>query len=717
MKQSISHIISKILKQSVLQVKTVFWVKISMKFLNILFGFLIVGPLRFLFFISSFLLILNAIATDALSVQDAVRDRVVKRQNFGLIFRHVSEIFTYNDQYLHHLVLDLPPRPTNASSPLVQAAHPREMNKQPDHLVHNLTMVDPLMNAFRQEILLVQQLIDTIYDLFVEVRPAALNSRKRRYWCVFYCSDVATQTDMDLIKKYSDEAGNITARNVAKIQQALDAMASYTKLADQKFDALKYIVERQQSNMQIATAAIKSSQAFIGSLINLFLPNALHLSNLHRALVLLKHNILTFDILPYAQARSIMRQIRQHIRQWPMRYLVHQDPLSLYKNSEISYFRTASTLHIGLRVKVSYFSQPLQLFRVEKFELGFPNQGHATILQDLPEFIALNDQDQDYLVFQTRPTLQNDKYYLMENQEHEILSKKFPTCLTALFHDKLEAATKLCDTFLQTFSDRPIMRHVGANLILLKNIPRYRVVISSNNSVVMQSNCSACLKSVPCGSKIEAESHIVLIPTCQSNVDWQTSQPPAHVLNLQVLGPLLDSKFLQELSTEFTFGSPVNVTLPNITVFQPKNDQKLSEAFRTLGMQNIHLTAAINQSLEKGLIFQSSADHIVYKISHQGFGYNVKTSFESIRSFFTNPFQIFTKAIMLLQWIAIAYLFYRIRILGAALAVRQIAAQQIREANSSHARRLEEFIQQLNSPPQTPQHLVTIHKSVSNIML
>jgi hypothetical protein len=106
MKQSISHIISKILKQSVLQVKTVFWVKISMKFLNILFGFLIVGPLRFLFFISSFLLILNAIATDALSVQDAVRDRVVKRQNFGLIFRHVSEIFHVQRVSAKHGVKD-----------------------------------------------------------------------------------------------------------------------------------------------------------------------------------------------------------------------------------------------------------------------------------------------------------------------------------------------------------------------------------------------------------------------------------------------------------------------------------------------------------------------------------------------------------------------------------------------------------------------------------
>jgi hypothetical protein len=50
----------------------------------------------------------------------------------------------------------------------------------------------------------------------------------------------------------------------------------------------------------------------------------------------------------------------------------------------------------------------------------------------------------------------------------------------------------------------------------------------------------------------------------------------------------------------------------------------------------------------------------------------------------------------------LAYLFYRIRFFGAALAVRQIAAQQLREANATHARRLEEFIRQMNSPPQTP---------------
>ena len=78
----------------------------------------------------------------------------------------------------------------------------------------------------------------------------------------------------------------------------------------------------------------------------------------------------------------------------------------------------------------------------------------------------------------------------------------------------------------------------------------------------------------------------------------QARDVSAHLINLQVLGPLLESQILQELSTEFTFGSPVNVTLPNLTIYSPQEDHKLSAAFRTLGLQTIHLTTAINQSLQ-----------------------------------------------------------------------------------------------------------------------
>jgi hypothetical protein len=609
--------------------------------------------------------------------------------------RYIRVIKPFTDFYSHHLVMDLPPRQLNASWDLVRSTHPTEMNRQPEQLIHNLTEVDPLLTAMRQETLRIQQLIDMIYELFVEVSPSTLANRKRRYWCIFYCSDVATQTDMDLVKKYNEDAGNVTARNFAKIQHVVDAMASYTKLSDQKFEALRYIIERQQYNAQMGSASVRKTQAFVGAIVNLFIPNALHLMNLHSALVLLKHNILTFDVLPLAQARSIIKQIRQHIKQWPMRYLVDADELSLYREADISYFRTASTLHISLKVKVSSFQHPLHLFKIEKFDLGIPGQDHTTVLEDLPEYIAINDYDPEYLIFYRRPELQKDKYYFMETQEHEILSKQFPTCVTALFHDKLSMIKRLCETYLQPYSDKPVMRYVGANLILFRNIPTYQVITGFNKSLTVMTNCTACLKTAPCGSKIQAQKYVAIIPTC--SIDQQGRQPelPAHIVNMHLLLPFLDEQFLKDFSTEFTFNNPIQMTLPNITVYKPQGDQKLSDAFRTLGMQTIHLTTALNQTLEKGLIFQSASDHIVYKLSEEGFGHQIAVKWKAVQNFFSNPFQIFTKIDMMLQWIAIAYLFYRSRILSAALAARQISAQRI--ANSSQVRKLEEFMQQLNA--------------------
>jgi hypothetical protein len=70
--------------------------------------------------------------------------------------------------------MNLPPRQLNASWDVVRSTHPTEMNRQPQHLIHNLTEVDPLLTAMRQETSRIQQLIDTIYDLFVEVSPSAL---------------------------------------------------------------------------------------------------------------------------------------------------------------------------------------------------------------------------------------------------------------------------------------------------------------------------------------------------------------------------------------------------------------------------------------------------------------------------------------------------------------------------------------------------------------
>jgi hypothetical protein len=206
----------------------------------------------------------------------------------------------------------------------------------------------------------------------------------RRTWCAIVCTGVATQEDVETLQQFVRDTSNIITQKLARVQTALNAMASYSKVADQKFDAIKYILERQQYNQYLGEQSVRRTQVFVGLLANLFLPNAIHLPNVRSSLILLKHNVMTFDILPFSHAKLIMQEIKQHVSQWPLRHLVHTDPMSLYKEADTVYFRTKSHLHIGLKIKVSYFKQPLQLFKVETFQLGIPNQEHSSIIQNLP---------------------------------------------------------------------------------------------------------------------------------------------------------------------------------------------------------------------------------------------------------------------------------------------------------------------------------------------
>ena len=83
--------------------------------------------------------------------------------------------------------------------------------------------MEPITYAIRQELLSSQRVINTIYDLFEEVDMSTLSNRKKRYWCIFYCSDVATQTDMSIVMQFTRNASAINAENTAKFKKQLMA--------------------------------------------------------------------------------------------------------------------------------------------------------------------------------------------------------------------------------------------------------------------------------------------------------------------------------------------------------------------------------------------------------------------------------------------------------------------------------------------------------------
>jgi hypothetical protein len=196
-----------------------------------------------------------------LSIQEAIEQRVVKRQNFGTNFRFLQTSHVVIDSYTYHVVLDLPARNVSAFAfRLVPASHPKELNKRFEEWSSNISPGGVLAPATRQKILFLQAITDTIYELSVEIDSSVLGIRKCRFLSLDICWGAADAADLELLQKPVEANDNTTAKNFAKIEKFFSAMASYPRLAEKKFQALKYIVERQQMNTAFAERAMRNMQ-------------------------------------------------------------------------------------------------------------------------------------------------------------------------------------------------------------------------------------------------------------------------------------------------------------------------------------------------------------------------------------------------------------------------------------------------------------------------
>jgi hypothetical protein len=106
---------------------------------------------------------------------------------------------------------------------------------------------------------------------------------------------------------------------------------------------------------------------------NLFIPNVIHLTHVHTALSLLKHNILTFDLIPLAYAEKIYSQIKEHMEQkWPMHFLVHKEAQSLYTAVDLHTFGLAQIFMLVSKLKFLFFRRRFNYLKLKKYLWSSP---------------------------------------------------------------------------------------------------------------------------------------------------------------------------------------------------------------------------------------------------------------------------------------------------------------------------------------------------------
>ena len=210
---------------------------------------------------------------------------------------------------------------------------------------------------------------------------------------------------MALIHEFAKNESALRQDNFMKVQTALNSAASLSVISEKKFLAVETILSRQEHKLEILGQSRRLADAMLSTISAIYIPSIIALLKLQESLLFLKHEKLTFEILPLAHAVTIYRQIQDHIDQTTKLFLTDTGVMSLYQNTDLGYYRTDNNLHVALSIKLSYFEHPLHLYQADILTLNFPNQQHSTRLGQLPKFLAINQEDQYFLTMDEFPIL------------------------------------------------------------------------------------------------------------------------------------------------------------------------------------------------------------------------------------------------------------------------------------------------------------------------
>jgi hypothetical protein len=170
-------------------------------------------------------------------------------------FRFQSQIVAHSENFVHHLIFDLPQHTSSVQFEDLQ----KELNLTVKDLVTPEFLPSPLSSILNRIISFqtshVTRILENIYQLIPEISYNPNQNRGNRALCSL-CGEfrkaiegVALTSDLEQLNEIVEKSGNLTQRHFESIEKSLGALSSYSRINDQKIEALSKIAQslRQSS--------------------------------------------------------------------------------------------------------------------------------------------------------------------------------------------------------------------------------------------------------------------------------------------------------------------------------------------------------------------------------------------------------------------------------------------------------------------------------------
>ena len=597
----------------------------------------------------------------------------ISRPNIGIFLHEIQNFEVQSETWLHVYTFELP------NVEILQ--NDSHFTARPN--VAALRNVAGQLYATAE--LQYKYLATTIREIEALIPDIPLPSgRVNRGLCTF-CGNVlkslfglSTESDVNRALQTVREVSKTTALALKEFQSGSDKFTSYIEVNNKRFETMENVVKRQQATFSTFYEQVMNQTVSQNEQLRLetfmidrltkctFELNAL--TELRAAIINLKHQTLTADLIPTTEIERTILHIQQYLKQnhIPLR-LIQPNVMQTFQSRDFIYFRTGHKIHITLKFKLSHLTEPLTLYKIFSQPLRVPNQEHATQISGLPKYLGWNTADNFYIQSNDPFHFNQPNIYHLDAGLQVLLSKDTTTCLTSLIADSLTDITTYCNKTLLPFSVSPQIYAINPNTLLLFNIPTYSISYS-NGSIRNYQGCESCTIFLPCHATFDAPQGRYLARQINCN-DESVSQNSTitsvgHFINLNLLSEFFDKKLIQQFSGNQLTAKPLAIKIPDLKLFQNQYTADIA----VIDQQSLQLRQIANQTKNDAMIFGSLSHKLSYDLEMNNLEIAASSlNYDSIQFWIYGATTIAT----ILLIVAFIYLNLKIKAIAATLCLLQ----------------------------------------------
>jgi hypothetical protein len=239
------------------------------------------------------------------------------------------------------------------------------------------------------------------------------------------------------------------------------------------------------------------------------------------------------------------------------------------------------------------------------------NTTHVTKFQNLPKYVAYDENVDQYMEWDEKPQLDMQHMYFLHRYEQPLLHKTKPSCLIAIIELRIDLVSTLCTSTLLPNAAVPAITQLAPGQLLLQEIDHYDLYCESGRHDTL-SGCKYCVIQVPCACRLQTPkfTYFPHYIACRAQSSDEDRDEPTILfpVNLMLLEQFFNSSVVADLAQEKYFFRKPNISIPHFNTFS----SNYTAVIARLHQNQLKLADVANQAKDSSSIFQQIS-HEIYR--------------------------------------------------------------------------------------------------------